>query len=60
MGKCEDVQKTAICNAIQLLYPYPPRDGQRDALKVIETRGLYERVFSAQQPVYRYLVSASY
>jgi hypothetical protein len=63
IGKCEDVQKTAICNAIELLYPYRPQDGQRDALKVIavfETRGLYERVFSAQQPVYRYLVSASY
>jgi hypothetical protein len=30
--KSEDKQKTAICNAIQLLYPYPPRDGQRDAL----------------------------
>jgi superfamily II DNA helicase RecQ len=30
--KSEDEQKTVICDAIQLLYPYAPRDGQRDAL----------------------------
>lgn len=32
MNKSEDEQKTAIFDAIRLLYPYPPRDGQRDAL----------------------------
>jgi hypothetical protein len=30
--KSEEKQKTTICDAIQLLYPYAPRDGQRDAL----------------------------
>jgi hypothetical protein len=30
--KREDQQKTAISDAIQLLYPYAPRDGQRDSL----------------------------
>jgi superfamily II DNA helicase RecQ len=31
-NESEEVQKTAICKAIQLLYPYPPRDAQQDAL----------------------------
>jgi superfamily II DNA or RNA helicase len=30
--RAEEAQKTAICYAIRLLYPYFPRDGQRDAL----------------------------